>query len=59
MRIILALAVAGFVFTSVVSGLAPMAPSTSVYAKKCSKSKCREVCTGKCNTPICDLCDRP
>lgn len=59
MKIILALAAAALVFTTVVSGLTPVAPSASVYAKKCAKSACRERCTGRCIQSICDTCEKP
>ena len=54
----LALAAAILVFSTVVSGLTPVVSSTAAYAKKCSKSKCRERCTGRCIPSICDTCEK-
>jgi hypothetical protein len=59
MKVILALVAAGFILSLGVTGLTPIAPSTSAEARHCSKEKCRSRCRARCITSMCDTCDKP
>jgi hypothetical protein len=57
-KVMVALAAAALIATVVASGLTPIAPASPSFAKKCSKEKCRERCTGRCDRGMCEMCDR-
>jgi hypothetical protein len=59
MKIILALAAAAFILSLGVTGLTPIASSTSAEARNCSKERCRSRCRGRCITSICETCNKP
>jgi hypothetical protein len=58
MKFVAALAAVALIATVLASGLTPIAPASPGFAKKCSKERCRQRCTGRCDPGMCETCNK-